>query len=75
MLGSDDDDVLLLNEPNENVYVSIRNTKDFCFATVYVFSTTASKVTLSSHFSVMFHARVCGDVVPKLNFLLIFRCF
>lgn len=46
MFGSNDGDVLLLNEPNENVHVSIRHTKDFFFVTVYVSSTTASKVFL-----------------------------
>ncbi|KNA16379.1 hypothetical protein SOVF_089420 isoform A [Spinacia oleracea] len=46
MLGSNDDDVLLLEEPKENVYVSIRHTKDFHFVTVYIFSTTGSKVFL-----------------------------
>lgn len=46
MLGSNDGDALLLNEPNENVHVSIRHTKDFFFVTVYVLSTTASKVFL-----------------------------
>ncbi|XP_021751822.1 uncharacterized protein LOC110717433 [Chenopodium quinoa] len=46
ILGSNDDDVLLLEEPKENVYVSIRHTKDFQFVTVYIFSTTVSKVFL-----------------------------
>ncbi|CAI9270113.1 unnamed protein product [Lactuca saligna] len=43
MLGSKDEDVILLEEPKENVHVNIRYTKDFKFVTVYVFSTTYSK--------------------------------
>lgn len=46
MLGSKDDDVILLEEPGENVHVKIRHTKDFRFVTVNVFSTTYSKVFL-----------------------------
>lgn len=46
VLGSNEDDVLLLEETKENVYVNIRHTKDFRFVTVYIFSTTASKVFL-----------------------------
>lgn len=44
MLGSKDEDVMLLEEPGENVHVNIRHTKDFQFVTVNVFSTTYSKV-------------------------------
>ncbi|CAI9269215.1 unnamed protein product [Lactuca saligna] len=44
MLGSKDEDVILLEEHEENVHVNIRHTKDFKFVTVYVFSTTYSKV-------------------------------
>ncbi|KAG8641277.1 protease 2 isoform X2 [Manihot esculenta] len=46
MIGSTDDDALLLDEPNDNVFVNIRHTKDFHFVTVNVFSTTFSKVFL-----------------------------
>ncbi|CAK7339455.1 unnamed protein product [Dovyalis caffra] len=46
MIGSTEEDVLLLDEPAENVYVNIRHTKDFCFVTVNTFSTTSSKVFL-----------------------------
>lgn len=45
MIGSTDDDVLLLEELDENVYVNIRHTKDFCFVTVNTFSPTSSKVS------------------------------
>lgn len=45
MIGSTDEDVLLLEEQNENVYVNIRHTKDFHFVTVNTFSPTSSKVT------------------------------
>lgn len=47
MLGSKDEDVILLEEPGENVHVNIRHTKDFKFVTVNVFSTTYSKKILS----------------------------
>lgn len=47
MLGTKDDDVLLLHEPKENVYISMRHTKDFGFVTIYVLSTTTSKVKIS----------------------------
>ncbi|KAM3709401.1 hypothetical protein ACB098_02G170700 [Castanea mollissima] len=43
MIGSTDEDVLLLEESDENVYVNIRHTKDFQFVTVNTFSTTSSK--------------------------------
>lgn len=46
MLGSKDEDVILLEELAENVHVNIRHTKDFRFITVNVFSTTYSKVFL-----------------------------
>ncbi|KAG8384469.1 hypothetical protein BUALT_Bualt04G0121000 [Buddleja alternifolia] len=46
MLGSNDEDVLLLEEPQENVHLSIRHTKDFRFLTVNAFSTQSSKVFL-----------------------------
>ncbi|CAN6541759.1 unnamed protein product [Malus baccata var. baccata] len=45
-IGSTDDDVLILEEPDENVYVNIRHTKNFQFVTVHTFSTTSSKVFL-----------------------------
>lgn len=44
MIGSTDNDVMLLEESDEGVYVNIRNTKDFQFVTVHMFSTTSSKV-------------------------------
>lgn len=43
ILGTDEDK-LLLEEPEGNVCVHIRHTKDFRFVTVNVFSTTYSKV-------------------------------
>ncbi|CAA3016400.1 protease 2-like [Olea europaea subsp. europaea] len=46
MLGSNGEDVLLLEEPRENIYLSIRHTKDFRFLTLNTFSTTSSKVFL-----------------------------
>ncbi|KAL4560309.1 hypothetical protein LXL04_032459 [Taraxacum kok-saghyz] len=45
MLGSKDEDVILLEEPAQNLHVNIRHTKNFKFVTVNVFSTTISKVT------------------------------
>lgn len=46
MLGSNEDDILLLEEPTENVHINIRHTKDFQFITVNTSSTTSSKVSL-----------------------------
>ncbi|PKA54322.1 oligopeptidase B [Apostasia shenzhenica] len=46
MMGSSKDDVLIMDESNEDVYVNIRNTKDFRFITVNAFSNTSSKVYL-----------------------------
>ena len=46
MLGSKDEDVILLEEPAQNIHVNIRHTKDYKFVTVNVFSTTYSKVCL-----------------------------
>ncbi|KAF9608832.1 hypothetical protein IFM89_011870 [Coptis chinensis] len=45
-VGSKQDDVMLLEELDENVFVNIRHTKDFHFVTVNTFSTTYSKVYL-----------------------------
>jgi len=47
MLGSSKDDVLIVEESDENVYLNIRNTKDFQFVTVNIFSNTYSKVLLN----------------------------
>lgn len=46
IIGSTDEDALLLEESDENVYVNIRHTKDFHFVSVYTFSTTSSKVSI-----------------------------
>ncbi|KAL4343535.1 uncharacterized protein LOC107626224 [Arachis ipaensis] len=46
LIGSTDDDALLLEESDENVHINIRNTKDFRFVTVNTFTTTSSKVFL-----------------------------
>ncbi|KAL5984838.1 hypothetical protein ACLOJK_038674 [Asimina triloba] len=46
IIGSGKDDILLLEESDENVYVNIRNSKDFCFVTVNTFSHASSKVYL-----------------------------
>jgi protease II len=44
MIGSTDEDVLVLEESDDNVHVNLRHTKDFRFVTVNTFSTTSSKV-------------------------------
>ncbi|OVA10529.1 Peptidase S9 [Macleaya cordata] len=46
MVGSNEDDVLLVEESDENIYLNIRHTKDFQFVSVNVFSNTFSKVYL-----------------------------
>lgn len=46
MIGSTDEDALLLGELDDNIHVSIRHTKDFHFVTVNTFSPTSSKVFL-----------------------------
>ncbi|MCI06004.1 prolyl oligopeptidase-like protein, partial [Trifolium medium] len=46
LIGSTDEDVLLLEESDENVHISIRHTKDFKFVTVNTLSPTSSKVFL-----------------------------
>nr|GLL20565.1 uncharacterized protein LOC109186418 isoform X2 [Ipomoea trifida] len=46
MLNTDEEDVLLLEEPNASVNLNIRHTKDFLFVTVNVLATTYSKVFL-----------------------------
>ncbi|XP_068654569.1 uncharacterized protein [Aristolochia californica] len=46
IIGSDKEDLLILEEFDENVYVNIRNTKDFRFVTVHTFSNTFSRVYL-----------------------------
>ncbi|KAL7101258.1 hypothetical protein ACP275_08G044200 [Erythranthe tilingii] len=46
MIGSNEEDVLILEEPQENVHLSVRHTKDFQYLTVNVFSTQSSKVYL-----------------------------
>ncbi|KAK9285633.1 hypothetical protein L1049_024830 [Liquidambar formosana] len=46
MIGLNGEDVLLLEESDDNVYVNIKHTKDFRFVTVNIFSITSSKVFL-----------------------------
>ncbi|XP_047958257.1 protease 2 isoform X1 [Salvia hispanica] len=46
MLGSDAEDVMILEEPQENVHLTVRHTKDFQFLTVNLFTTQTSKVFL-----------------------------
>ena len=52
MIGSTDDDTLLLEELDENVYLNVRHTKDFRFVTVNAFSPMSSMVLAlsSKHF-------------------------
>lgn len=44
IVGSKKEDVLVLEESGDNVFVNIRNTKDFRFVTVNIFSELSSKV-------------------------------
>lgn len=46
MIGSTDEDVLVLEESDNDVFVNIRHTKDFRFVTVNTFSIESSKVLL-----------------------------
>lgn len=48
MIGSTDEDILLLEEQDDDVHVYIRHTKDFRFVTVNRFSPTSSKVCMTS---------------------------
>jgi hypothetical protein len=59
IIGSSKDDILILEEPGENIYLNIRHTKDFRFITLNVFSDTHSKVLL-------FVLRIC--TVPSCSF-------
>ncbi|KAK7346485.1 hypothetical protein VNO80_21005 [Phaseolus coccineus] len=45
LIGSTDEDVLVLEESDESVYINIRHTKDFQYVTVNTFSSTSSKLT------------------------------
>lgn len=45
-IGSTNEDVLLHEEKDENVFLNVRNTKDFHFVTVNAFSPTSSKLIL-----------------------------
>jgi protease II len=56
MIGSTDEDVLLMEESDDNVHINIRHTKDFRFVTVNTFSTTSSKVLLCK--TVCFEVRI-----------------
>jgi hypothetical protein len=44
MIGSNKDAILMLEEPDENIFLNIRHTKDFRYITLNVFSDTHSKV-------------------------------
>ncbi|KAG6489567.1 protease 2-like [Zingiber officinale] len=46
ILGSNKDDILIFEESKDNAVVEIRNTKDFQFITVNIFSNNSSKVFL-----------------------------
>lgn len=52
MIGTDAEDVLLMEESQENVHLSVRHTKDFQFLNVNAFSTQSSKVCLLECFFV-----------------------
>nr|CAB3453567.1 unnamed protein product [Digitaria exilis] len=45
-IGSNKDDILILEEPDENIFLNIRHTKDFRYITLNVFSDIHSKVYL-----------------------------
>ncbi|KAI4325505.1 hypothetical protein MLD38_030896 [Melastoma candidum] len=45
-IGSTEEDVLLLEESDENVYLNIRHTKDYQYVTINTFSPESSKVIL-----------------------------
>lgn len=86
MLGSTKDDVLILEESDENAYVNIRNTKDFQFITVNIFSNTSSKVswnlrTLCSissivflHLESLFQVYLINAAEPLNNMTLVWEC-
>ncbi|XP_071711689.1 uncharacterized protein [Rutidosis leptorrhynchoides] len=69
MIGSKDEDAILFEEPKENVHLNIRNTKDFRFVTVNVFSTTSSKVFLInaadplSGLTLVFECEACAHCI------------
>ncbi|KAK3133492.1 hypothetical protein QOZ80_6AG0537250 [Eleusine coracana subsp. coracana] len=46
IIGSNKDDILILEEPDENIFLNIRHTKDFRYITLNVFSDTHSRVYL-----------------------------
>ncbi|WVZ65173.1 hypothetical protein U9M48_014582 [Paspalum notatum var. saurae] len=46
IIGSNKDDILMLEEHDENIFLNIRHTKDFQYITLNVFSDTHSKVYL-----------------------------
>lgn len=46
MIGTNEKDVMLLDESDKNVSINIRHTKDFKFVTVNTFSATSSKLIL-----------------------------
>ncbi|XVF17761.1 hypothetical protein REPUB_Repub10bG0151600 [Reevesia pubescens] len=73
MIGSTNEDVLLLEKQDENVYVNIRHPKDFHFVTVNTFSLTSSKVFLINAADPFFGMTLVWesevDVVQQQNML------
>ncbi|KAH9620637.1 hypothetical protein KSS87_008673, partial [Heliosperma pusillum] len=67
ILGSNEDAVLLLEESRENVYLNIRHTKDYNFITVYVLSTTASKVYMIDSSNPLSEMTLVWEGVPFVH--------
>ncbi|KAG0464927.1 hypothetical protein HPP92_019091 [Vanilla planifolia] len=70
ILGSNKDDVLILEESDENVYVNIRNTKDFQFVTVNTFSNTSSKVYLINAANPLSSMTLVWECEPHANCII-----
>lgn len=46
MIVSNEEDIMIFEEADDNIYVNIRHTKDFHYVTVNMFSTKYSKVSV-----------------------------
>lgn len=44
MIGSTEEDILVLEESDDGAYINLRHTKDFQFVRVTTFTATSSKV-------------------------------
>ncbi|KAI3830371.1 hypothetical protein MKX03_033483 [Papaver bracteatum] len=70
MIGENENDLLVMEESDENAYLSIRHTKDFQFVTVNVSSVTSSKVYLINAADPLSVMKLVYECEPHVNCMI-----